>query len=108
MVMDSGLATWSRPGMTDVREFLRRAGDIGQAPSPWHFAAMSDTEDLPLAADFPPANEGQWRSLVDQVLKGASFERLIGRTYDGLAIAPLAQRRADASPVAARAGGTAW
>jgi methylmalonyl-CoA mutase len=69
---------------------------------------MSDTEDLPLAADFPPADEPQWRSLVDQVLKGAPFERLIGRTYDGLSIAPLTQRRADASPVAARAGGTAW
>jgi len=69
---------------------------------------MSDSEDLPLAADFPPADEPQWRSLVDQVLKGAPFERLISRTYDGLAIAPLSRRRADASPVAARAGGAAW
>jgi methylmalonyl-CoA mutase len=69
---------------------------------------MSDTEDLPLAADFPPADETQWRSLVDQVLKGAPFERRISRTYDGLSIAPLAQRRTDASPVAARAGGAPW
>jgi methylmalonyl-CoA mutase len=69
---------------------------------------MSDTEDLPLATDFPPANEGQWRGLVDQVLKGAPFERLISRTYDGLAIAPLAQRRADASSVAGRAGRMPW
>jgi methylmalonyl-CoA mutase len=91
-----------------TRRKREHAEDIGQALPAWHFAAMSDTEDLPLAADFPPANEGQWRSLVDQVLKGASFERLISRTYDGLAIAPLARRRADASPVAARAGGTAW
>jgi len=69
---------------------------------------MSNTEDLLLAADFPAATEPQWRSLVDQVLKGAPFERLISTTYDGLPIAPLAQRRADASPVAARTGGAAW
>ena len=69
---------------------------------------MSDTEELLLAANFPPATEPQWRSLVDQVLKGASFERLISTTYDGLSIAPLAQRRADASPVGARPGGAAW
>jgi methylmalonyl-CoA mutase len=69
---------------------------------------MSDTEELLLAADFPPVTEPQWRSLVDQVLKGAPFERLVSTTYDGLSIAPLAQRRADASPVAARPGGAAW
>jgi methylmalonyl-CoA mutase len=69
---------------------------------------MNDTENLLLAADFPTATEPQWRSLVDQVLKGAPFERLISTTYDGLSIAPLAQRRPDASPVAARPGGAAW
>jgi methylmalonyl-CoA mutase len=69
---------------------------------------MSDTENILLAADFPPASEQQWRSLVDQVLKGAPFERLVRTTYDGLSIAPLAQRRADAVPVAARPGATAW
>jgi methylmalonyl-CoA mutase len=41
---------------------------------------MSNTEDLLLAADFPAATEPQWRSLVDQVLKGAPFERLISTT----------------------------
>jgi methylmalonyl-CoA mutase len=69
---------------------------------------MSDTESLLLAADFPAATEPQWRSLVDQVLKGAPFERLVSTTHDGLSIAPLAARRADASAVAARPGGTAW
>ncbi len=69
---------------------------------------MSDTEDLLLAADFPPATEPQWRSLVDQALKGAPFERLVSKTYDGLSIAPLAERRADAVPVAARPGATGW
>ena len=65
---------------------------------------MSDAENLLLAGDFPPASEPQWRSLVDQVLKGAPFERLVSKTYDGLSIAPLAERRADAVPVAARPG----
>ncbi len=71
---------------------------------------MTDTETkpLPLAADFPPATREDWRKLVDAVLKGAPFERLVGTTYDGLAIAPLAARRADARPIAARAGAAAW
>jgi len=69
---------------------------------------MSDTENLLLAADFPPASEQQWRGLVDRVLKGAPFERLTSTTYDGLSIAPLAERRADAVPVAAHRGAAAW
>jgi len=67
------------------------------------------TDDLPLAAEFPPAQEEQWRKLVDGVLKGAPFEkRLVTKTYDGLAIDPLYARKADARPVAARALGTPW
>ena len=72
------------------------------------FCGMTDTENLLLAAGFPPATAEEWRSLVDQVLKGAPFERLIGATYDGLSIAPLAQRRSDAWPVVAHAGAAAW
>ena len=49
-----------------------------------------------------------WRKLVDAVLKGAPFERLVSKTYDGLTIEPLAERRSDARPVAARPGATAW
>ena len=69
---------------------------------------MTDPETLPLAADFPPASREEWRKLVDAVLKGAPFERLVSTTYDGLAIEPLAQRRSDARPVAARPGAKAW
>jgi methylmalonyl-CoA mutase len=69
---------------------------------------MTDPEDLPLAADFPPAKREDWRKLVDAVLKGAPFERLIGKTYDGLAIEPLAARHRDARPVAGRAGAAPW
>ncbi len=38
---------------------------------------MTDAaDDLPLAAEFPPATDAQWRKLVDGVLKGAPFETL--------------------------------
>jgi methylmalonyl-CoA mutase len=69
---------------------------------------MTEPENLPLAAGFPPATRDDWRKLVDAVLKGAPFTRLKSTTYDGLAIEPLAERRADAHPIAARPGGTAW
>ncbi len=69
---------------------------------------MMDPETLPLAADFPPASREEWRTLVNAVLKGAPFERLVSTTYDGLTIEPLAQRRSDTRPVAARPGARAW
>ena len=69
---------------------------------------MTDPETLLLAADFPPATRKEWRKLVDAVLKGAPFERLTSTTYDALSIAPLAERRADARPVAARPGAAPW
>jgi methylmalonyl-CoA mutase len=69
---------------------------------------MSDTEELLLAVGFPAGTGAQWRSLVDQVLKGAPFDRLISKTDDGLSIAPLAGHRTGAVPVTARAGATAW
>jgi len=69
---------------------------------------MTDAETLLLAADFAPATREEWRKLVEQVLKGAPFERLISTTYDGLSIEPLAQRHADARPVAGRPGAAAW
>jgi methylmalonyl-CoA mutase len=69
---------------------------------------MTDPDTLLLAADFPPATREEWRKLVDAVLKGAPFERLTSTTYDALSIAPLAERRADARPVAARPGAAPW
>ena len=68
---------------------------------------MTETSDiLPLAADFPPATEAQWRKLVDRLLKGAPFDHaLVARTYDGLAIRPLYERAAQAQPIAGRCGG---
>ena len=60
----------------------------------------SITDDLRLAADFAPATYDDWRKLVDGVLKGAPFEKLVGKTYDGLRIEPIYPRARNASPVA--------
>jgi len=65
---------------------------------------MSD--DLPLAAEFPSATREDWLKLVRAALKDRPFERLIAKTYDGIAIEPLYDRARDAQPVAARSG--AW
>ena len=54
----------------------------------------SVTDDLRLAADFAPATYDDWRKLVDGVLKGAPFEKLVGKTYDGLKIEPIYRARA--------------
>jgi methylmalonyl-CoA mutase len=68
---------------------------------------MSD--QLPLAAEFPPTSEADWRKLVEAALKGADFDkRLVSRTYDGLRVEPLYPRAAAARPVAGRAPDMAW
>jgi methylmalonyl-CoA mutase len=67
---------------------------------------MSD--DLMLGAEFPSATREQWLKLVDGVLKGAPFDKLVARSYDDLAIAPLYPRADHAEPVAGRPAGAAW
>src|SRR6202051_4140079 len=68
----------------------------------------SVSEDLRLAADFQPATYDDWRKLVDGVLKGAPFERLVGKTADGLKIDPIYPRAKGAMPVAARPAAAPW
>lgn len=63
-----------------------------------------DTGELAFAAEFPPASREDWLRLVRAALKDRPFERLISKTYDGLAIEPLYPRAADATPIAARSG----
>ncbi len=47
-------------------------------------------ETFRIQDDFPPVDYDQWRSVVDQALAGAPFERkLITRTYDGVEIQPI-------------------
>src|SRR4030081_1721910 len=66
------------------------------------------TDDLRLTADFAPATYDDWRKLVDGVLKGAPFERLIGKTSDGLKIDPIYPRAKGATPIASRAAAAPW
>ncbi len=67
------------------------------------------SNELPLAAEFPPTSEAQWRKLVEAALKGAAFDkRLVSQTYDGLRIEPLYPRAAGAKTLAGRAPGQAW
>jgi methylmalonyl-CoA mutase len=67
------------------------------------------TDELPLAAEFPPTSQAEWRTLVETALKGAPFDkRLVSQTYDGLRVEPLYPRVAGASVVAGRKPGSAW
>jgi methylmalonyl-CoA mutase len=69
---------------------------------------MTSTDDLSFAADFAPASYDDWRKLVDGVLKGAPFERLVSKTYDGLTIQPIYRRAANAAPIAGRGAAAPW
>ena len=66
------------------------------------------TDELRLAADFASANYEDWRKLVDGVLKGAPFEKLIGKTSDGLTIDPIYPRAQGAVPIAGRPAAAPW
>jgi methylmalonyl-CoA mutase len=52
---------------------------------------------------FPPSSEENWRERVAAALNGASFEKLVAKSEDGFAIAPLYQRKV--GPRASRPGG---
>ncbi|WOH84180.1 methylmalonyl-CoA mutase family protein [Bradyrhizobium sp. BEA-2-5] len=68
----------------------------------------TSTDDLALASDFRPATYEDWRKLVDGVLKGAPFEKLVGKTYDGIKIDPLYRRATNTNPLAGRAAAAPW
>lgn len=62
------------------------------------------TDELPLAAEFPPASREDWLKLVRAALKDRPLERLTAKTYDGIWIEPLYPRAADARPIAGGRG----
>ena len=65
--------------------------------------------EVPTFAEFAPASRAQWLALVEGVLKGASFDkRLVAKTYDGIAIAPLYARDGAARPCFGRVAGAPW
>lgn len=53
---------------------------------PWRQAERILSDVLSLGE---PGDETQWRALVEQGLRGAQWERLVGRTSDGIPIQPL-------------------
>ena len=63
---------------------------------------MSD--ELPLAAEFPPATREDWVNMVRAAVQGRPLAQLSARTYDGLTIEPLYPRAKDARPIAMRSG----
>jgi len=76
---------------------------------------MSDTavhqdlvQELALAAEFPATDRADWVRLVEKALKDRPFDRLISRTYDGIAVEPLYPRAAGAAAVPGRAPGQPW
>lgn len=64
--------------------------------------------DAPLTGVFPQANEEQWRKIVERAIKGAPFEKLSSKTYDGVAIAPLYPRAKAPGPRALRSTPGRW
>lgn len=68
----------------------------------------SATHDLPFAADFAPARLEDWRKLVDGVLRGAPYDMLVGKTYDGIEIQPIYPRAKDRCLVTGRAAAAPW
>jgi methylmalonyl-CoA mutase len=64
--------------------------------------------ELPLARDFPPAEEADWQALVEKALKGSPFASLRSETYDGIVIEPLYGRAAEANVIPGRQPGEGW
>ena len=65
-------------------------------------------DDLPLAGEFPQASQDDWKKLIDGVLKGAPYEKLVNRTYDGLHIEPVYPRAGAAAVIVGRAAAAPW
>jgi methylmalonyl-CoA mutase len=65
-------------------------------------------QETALAGVFPQATESQWRVLVERALKGASFETLVSKTYDGVSIQPLYARPAGLPVPALRKNPGRW
>jgi methylmalonyl-CoA mutase len=61
-----------------------------------------------IAGVFPQPTEDQWRKLVEKALKGGSFDQLVSKTYDGVALAPLYPRAEAAGPRALRKTPGRW
>jgi len=63
-------------------------------------------DDLPLSADFPNADEAQWRTLAEKALDGAPLSKITTRTEHGVPVKPL-YRKSDWAPDASGLPGEA-
>ncbi|WP_417669357.1 methylmalonyl-CoA mutase subunit beta [Roseibium sp.] len=63
---------------------------------------------LNVPQDFLSSSEADWNAAVEKALKGASADRLTKKTDEGLPIAPLYDRRADAVAHQGRPGQVPW
>lgn len=70
--------------------------------------AQKPASDLTFTDAFPATDEARWRKLVEGALKGGAFEKLIGQTYEGVAIQPLYGRAKSETPRALRAEAGDW
>ena len=68
----------------------------------------TESDEFRLAGDFPPATYEDWRKLVDGALKGASFEKLVSKTYDGITIEPIYGRAKEAALLPGRSAAEPW
>ncbi len=70
---------------------------------------MNKQAPLPPTPAFPAATRDDWMKRVETVLKGAAFEKvLVGRSSDGIAIAPLYARKHDGAPIARVGAASRW
>ncbi|MGR7993711.1 methylmalonyl-CoA mutase family protein [Xanthobacter sp. ZOL 2024] len=64
---------------------------------------------LPFATDLPHVTREDWLKLVEGVLKGTPYDKkMVTRTYDGLALDALPERKPAAPIVAGRPAGAPW
>jgi len=49
-------------------------------------------EEFTIRDEFPPTNYEQWRTLAEEALRGAPFEKLVSRRYEGIEVQPLYAR----------------
>ena len=75
---------------------------------PWQFVIMTEHRRARPCRRVSAATREQWRKLVEDVLKGAPFDkRLVAKTYDGLR-SSRSTRGAAGKPVTGRTPGAAW
>lgn len=69
---------------------------------------MAEPESFSFAADFRQGTREDWRKLVETALKGAPYQRLENKTYDGFTIEPLYDRARNATVIPRRTTGAEW